>query len=281
MTFQVKNKLKYLLTLIPAILLFTPIAKGQPSYGVDLHFKLYEAGGIQVDDSTFCSNYRLLGENDASLSNPCTERKKYENWTFDDSTNYFHVRGSIVYNNLRRKLIHDKDTMLLLLSSAGGGNQNFTVDSLVFHSGKYFIEDHHLHHIDLKKAKADYYNWILQRVNHFKKTYVEYKSSDTYKEFIRLRKRYGIASDDFEEKSPVELNPEGAERRAPENDDTLQYRKALREYQNLFDEYSFPNSHAREDNFNLTSHLDSLDKRMKEISKKFQSPSRLKQLNPL
>ena len=54
--------------------------------------------------------------------------------------------------------------------------------------------------------------------------------------------------------------------------DTLNYeiyKKTLAECFSLFSEYSFPNSHARPDGFDLSSYIDSIEQRRKKISKIF------------
>lgn len=61
--------------------------------------------------------------------------------------------------------------------------------------------------------------------------------------------------------------------------DTTKFENSLKEYLDLFTEYSLPNSHARSKGFNLSAHLDSIKNRMETIGIIFYSSTGIKYIN--
>ena len=152
---QVKPKMfiRYFLSILLFIACVT--ARSQPSYQVKFDFKFYENGEV-VDYENFKRNYELLGWHNRKDHVPWVNKHIKKKYFYIDSTQYFRVGGSVVYNPLIRKIVHDSDTMVLVIPSMVASPRGTTIDSLVFKPGYYFVIGKHLKYLDHEKAAKDY-----------------------------------------------------------------------------------------------------------------------------
>jgi len=67
--------------------------------------------------------------------------------------------------------------------------------------GVYFIKDNSLSYVDFEKSEVDYYNYILDWAKRNKKDFSNYNDMASYREINRLRRKYNIDLNDYEEKS--------------------------------------------------------------------------------
>lgn len=174
--------------------------KGQPSYGVGFLFKLFDSQGKSVNYEKFCEEYQMLGELDRNDQTSCHNENLPKEYTFNNKTNFFNGSGMVVYNDLLRKFIHEKDTMTLILITNEGRSLPYKIDSLFIKPGKYVITDHNLKSINFKKAEVDYYNYLLNWVLGIKKQIANYRDSEPYIELCKLKRKYNISIEDYEEK---------------------------------------------------------------------------------
>lgn len=181
------------------------VAYCQPSYSVGFNFKFFNANGESIDYDTFCKDYQLLGMGHRNDQTPCTNDYMRKENFYNDSTTEFYGGGTIVYNDLIREFVHKKDTMLLILSTNGGGNQSFRVDSLIFKPGKYYIKQKNLPHVDFEMAEAQYYNFVLRGAMASKKTFADYENSPAWIELNSLKRKYGISPNDFAKKTASQI----------------------------------------------------------------------------
>lgn len=134
--------------ILPILLLFiTPITLAQPSFCMSLEFKFYEKNK-EVELSSLVKRYQLLDDRDSNIiaSEGLGIRKKSE------SKNLWFT-ASVVYNDLIRKFVCNKDTMTLYFKNYGvRGRFQYKIDRLYFKKGKYFIVDNHISKIDFKKT---------------------------------------------------------------------------------------------------------------------------------
>ena len=178
---------------------------GQPSYGVNFRFKLYDDMGQIVDYETFCREYELLGDGDRKDQTPCTNEYLSKPGFYNDSSQWFNGRGTIVYNDLTRKFVHNGDTMLIILGSAPGGSQSFRIDSLVITPGKFYIYQRELESINFQQAALDYYNRLLLIYRYRSEIFHNPMEDPIYMELMALKRKYGIEPGDMEEKQLSEI----------------------------------------------------------------------------
>lgn len=202
---SVSHKIFQIIIVTLLVVSFSTNAYSQPSYSVDFTFRLFNEQGKPIDYETFCRDYKLLGVGHRSDQTPCTNEYMRKDSFYNDSTNEFQGGGTIVYNDLVREFIHNKDTMLLILSTNGGDNQSFYVDSLIFKPGKYYIKEKTLNQVDFKNAEVNYYNFVLEWAISLKKTLANYRNTPTWTELKILKKEYNISNDDFEPKTVAQI----------------------------------------------------------------------------
>jgi hypothetical protein len=168
-------------------------AHGQPSSQVDFYFRLFDHQGNRVNYSMFCDEFQLLGETDDNDETSCTNKNIPQQYTYNDTTGYFNGFGTVVYNDLTRRLIHKNDTMTLILITHHGRSTTYKIDSLFISPGKYVVADKSLKFVDFKAAEVDYYNWVIERATLRNQKIVT-------PELNRLKRKYHISPDDFKTK---------------------------------------------------------------------------------
>lgn len=190
--------------LLPIFCTFTAIA--QPSYSIGFAFKLYDRNGKPVDYERFCNEFKFTRADGTDDQTPCTNENIDRRYFYNDTTMLFLTRESVVYSDSRRKIIHGADTMMLILKG-GFSIKSYTIDSLTIKPGGFIVCDEHLHHIDYCKSGALYYNYFLKEVVDFmqKQDSDRYKDNYFFRELSRLKRIYGIAPDDFDEKTSADL----------------------------------------------------------------------------
>lgn len=198
------NITPFILTLVSTI--FISIAcKGQDSETIGFRFKLFDRQGKSVNYETFCNEYQMLGENDRNDQTACHNLNLTKEYTYNENTKYFNGSGVVIYNDLMRKFIHKKDTMIVILRTNEGRSRPYNIDSLVIKPGKYRISDLNLKCIDFKKAEVDYYNYLLHWVLGIKKQIANYKDSEAYLELCKLKRKYNISVEDYDDKKMEDI----------------------------------------------------------------------------
>ena len=177
----------------------------QPSSTVKFHFKLFDSQGKNVDYDKFCRSYKMLGELDRNDQTSCHNINLSKEYSYNSETKYFNGSGSVIYNDLIRKFIYKKDTMTLIFTTNEGKSPPYKIDSLYIKSGKYVISDYELKSINFEKATFDYHNYLLNWVLRIKKQIANYRDTSAYLEFQKLKSKYDISQEDFEEKKMSDI----------------------------------------------------------------------------
>jgi len=208
--FRKIRRIKQILTII--FLLKIVVVSAQPSYNFEFKFRLFDNNGKIIDFKNFCNNYQLL--NDYLLLKeyyvngkiydvtPCTNKSVSKKSFYDDRLKMFRYNSS---SGDKVLFIHNSDTMLLIFDPYQTRNFTCLIDSLIIKPGKYVINDSILKEIDFKQAELNYYNCSLNWAMGTKKTFGDYIGSPAWIELNRLKKKYGISSDDFKEKKLNEI----------------------------------------------------------------------------
>ncbi|WP_432671083.1 hypothetical protein [Flavobacterium sp. SM2513] len=182
-----------------AFLLCGYFSFGQPSQNISFYFKLFDDQGKPVNYEHFCADYKfsLMG------LTACTNKHMSKSYTYSEATQYFNGSGSVVYNDLERIFVHEKDTMTLILLTDGGKRTEYRIDSLYVKPGKYVVEDPNSNSIDFEKAEIAYYNWLLKHVLHIRKQIYNYQNNSQYIELNKLKCKYKIDSEDNSKKAKL------------------------------------------------------------------------------
>lgn len=180
-------------------LLFIQNLIAQPTYSVEFQFRFYNQDHSKVNADSFCKHYRLLGEMDREDQTPCTNEYLSEEGFYNDSSGLFRMPGIVGYSDLIRKFVHDSgDTMLLVLNSAYGEKLTFTIDSLVFRPGSFFVKYEQQDTLHYRQAACDYYNLRLGFLKELMKDSSSYEEWEIYHEVMELKQKYCIKEDDWE-----------------------------------------------------------------------------------
>ena len=200
-----------LLTLLLFFLLSSSTA--QPSTSVTIKFKLYDQASNLILRNDFCKKFQTLGamtpEGRLELDENCW--KGYANY----DTTFFHIKETVVYNNVKRSFVFGKDTMDLIFNTNAGTVGQIQIDSLIFLSGQFLISTDSrknsppsvIKNVDYVQSAIDYYNSLLylgqaRRGSHF-------ENDPDFLKLKRLQKKYKIAEDDYEEKKFENLSLDG------------------------------------------------------------------------
>ena len=147
----------------------------------------------------------MLGELDRNDQTSCHNINLSKEYSYNSETKYFNGSGSVIYNDLIRKFIYKKDTMTLIFTTNEGKSAPYKIDSLYIKAGKYVISDYELKSINFEKATFDYYNYLLNWVLKIKKQIANYRDTSAYLEFQKLKSKYNISQEDFEEKKMSDI----------------------------------------------------------------------------
>lgn len=130
---------------------------GQPSYGIEISFRLFN-GNKPVDCSAFDDDYTLLTDANKPLS-----RESYQNVRQGAEVGYCKFRGTVVYYDLVRKIVHGRDTMTLYFKNhLDMPGFQYKIDTLDFKKGHYYLSENHISKIDHGKAHIAYREVVLK-----------------------------------------------------------------------------------------------------------------------
>ena len=157
---------------------------GQPSYSVDVSFRLFE-GNRYIDCSAFEEDYKLLTDYDKGLTS-----KAYDGlYSVRESNGYCNFYSNVVHNDLVRKIVRGNDTMTLYFKNYR--NTKYVIDTLDFKKGHYYLSENYIPKMDHDKAHRAYREVVLKEtvigsINNYELFYRCYECRSTTTDSIAV-----------------------------------------------------------------------------------------------